>query len=71
MLSGPISFLLASDNFETTLEEVLTENVTKNVANRERALRRYSQDHADLARAENNLSSSQADNCQPNVGNGD
>ena len=38
MLSGPISFLLASDNFETTLEEVLTENVTKNVANRERAL---------------------------------
>jgi transcriptional regulator with XRE-family HTH domain len=38
MLSGPISFLLASDRFETTLEEVLTENVTKNVANRERAL---------------------------------
>jgi transcriptional regulator with XRE-family HTH domain len=38
VLSGPISFLLASDNFETTLEEVLTENVTKNVANRERAL---------------------------------
>jgi len=38
MLSGPISFLLASDNFEATLEEVLTENVTKSVANRERAL---------------------------------
>lgn len=38
VLSGPISFLLASDNFEATLEEVLTENVTKNVANRERAL---------------------------------
>src|SRR5271154_464464 len=38
ILSGPISFLLASDNFDTTLGEVLTENVTKNVANRERAL---------------------------------
>ena len=38
MLSGPISSLLASDKFEATLEEVLTENVTKNVANRERAL---------------------------------
>jgi transcriptional regulator with XRE-family HTH domain len=38
ILSGPISFLLASDNFETTLEEVLTENVTKNVANRSKAL---------------------------------
>jgi len=38
VLSGPISFLLASDNFEATLEEVLTENVTKNVINRERAL---------------------------------
>jgi transcriptional regulator with XRE-family HTH domain len=38
VLSGPISFLLASDNFEATLEEVLTENVTKNVVNRERAL---------------------------------
>ena len=38
VLSGPISFLLASDSFETTLEEVLTENVTKNVADRERAL---------------------------------
>ncbi|MDF2120298.1 helix-turn-helix domain-containing protein [Roseiarcaceae bacterium H3SJ34-1] len=38
VLSGPISFLLASKNFETTLEEVLTENVTKSVANRQRAL---------------------------------
>ena len=38
VLSGPISFLLASDNFESTLEEVLTENVTKDVVNRERAL---------------------------------
>ena len=38
VLSGPISFLLASQNFEATLEEVLTENVTKNVANRQRAL---------------------------------
>src|ERR1700736_3006822 len=27
IISGPISFLLASDNFDTTLEEVLTENV--------------------------------------------
>jgi transcriptional regulator with XRE-family HTH domain len=38
VLSGPISFLLASDNFQVTLEEVLTENVTKSVADRERAL---------------------------------
>lgn len=38
VLSGPISFLLASDHFDTTLEEVLTENVTKNVANRAKAL---------------------------------
>jgi transcriptional regulator with XRE-family HTH domain len=38
ILSGPISFLLASENFEKTLQEVLTENVTKNVANRSRAL---------------------------------
>src|ERR1700722_13893344 len=38
VLSGPISLLLASDTFMPTLEEVLTENVTKNVANRERAL---------------------------------
>jgi transcriptional regulator with XRE-family HTH domain len=38
MLSGPISFLLASDHFQDTLQEVLTENITKNVVNRERAL---------------------------------
>jgi transcriptional regulator with XRE-family HTH domain len=38
MLSGPISFLLASDQFQTTLADVLTENVTRNVANRQRAL---------------------------------
>jgi transcriptional regulator with XRE-family HTH domain len=38
MLSGPVSFLLASDSFETSLQEILTENVTKNVANRARAL---------------------------------
>ena len=38
MLSGPISFLLVSESFETTLEEVLTENITKSVANRQRAL---------------------------------
>jgi transcriptional regulator with XRE-family HTH domain len=38
VLSGPISLLLASDNFMPTLEEVLTENVTKTVANREHAL---------------------------------
>jgi len=38
VLSGPISVLLASENFLLTIEEVLTENVTKTVANRERAL---------------------------------
>jgi hypothetical protein len=38
MLSGPISFLLASDQFQETLQDVLTENITKNVVNRERAL---------------------------------
>jgi len=38
VLAGPISFLLASDNFEGTLEEVLQENVTQNVADRDRAL---------------------------------
>jgi transcriptional regulator with XRE-family HTH domain len=38
VLSGPISVLLASDEFMATIEEVLTENVTKTVANRERAL---------------------------------
>ena len=38
VLSGPISVLLASNNFLVTIEEVLTENVNKDVANRERAL---------------------------------
>ena len=37
MLSGPISFLLASNDFQTTLEEVLLENVTNVVANPARA----------------------------------
>jgi transcriptional regulator with XRE-family HTH domain len=36
-LSGPISFLLASDDFQATLEEVLTESITSTVANPERA----------------------------------
>jgi len=34
MLSGPISFLLVSDQFQGTLEEVLTENNTNDVINR-------------------------------------
>src|SRR3954471_24888149 len=38
ILSGPISFLLASDDFQATLQEVLTENITKGVANPARAL---------------------------------
>lgn len=38
VLSGPISFLLASDKFDATLEEVLAENVTRDVANRAKAL---------------------------------
>jgi transcriptional regulator with XRE-family HTH domain len=38
MLSGPISFLLASDDFQVALREVLTENITKAVINPERAL---------------------------------
>src|SRR5262245_42498670 len=37
MLSGPISFLLASDDFQATLQEVLTENITEAVANPTRA----------------------------------
>jgi transcriptional regulator with XRE-family HTH domain len=37
-LSGPISFLLASDNFETILEQVLIENVPPDLENREHAL---------------------------------
>jgi transcriptional regulator with XRE-family HTH domain len=38
MLSGPISFLLASDDFQSALEDVLTENVTDAVANPARAM---------------------------------
>jgi transcriptional regulator with XRE-family HTH domain len=38
ILSGPISFLLASDSFEIILEKMLIENITSNVTNRERAL---------------------------------
>src|SRR6185437_3900319 len=38
VLAGPISFLLASDNFEATLEEVLTENVGDDVPDRRRFL---------------------------------
>jgi transcriptional regulator with XRE-family HTH domain len=37
VFSGPISFLLASDDFQDTLEEVLQENITEAVANQERA----------------------------------
>jgi transcriptional regulator with XRE-family HTH domain len=37
VFSGPISFLLASDDFQDTLEEVLRENITEAVANPERA----------------------------------
>lgn len=38
VLAGPISFLLASDNFEPTLERVLTESIGDDVPDRERAL---------------------------------
>lgn len=38
VLAGPISFLLASDNFEPTLEKVLTESTGDDVPNRARAL---------------------------------
>jgi transcriptional regulator with XRE-family HTH domain len=38
VLAGPISFLLGSDNFEAILEQVLTESITEDVPNRERAL---------------------------------
>jgi transcriptional regulator with XRE-family HTH domain len=38
VLAGPISFLLASADFQNTLQDVLTENITKNVANRAHAL---------------------------------
>jgi transcriptional regulator with XRE-family HTH domain len=37
-LSGPISFLLASEAFEQTLEQVLTESVGEDVPDRQRAL---------------------------------
>jgi transcriptional regulator with XRE-family HTH domain len=37
ILSGPISFLLASDDFQSALHEVLIENITKSVANPVRA----------------------------------
>ncbi|HUB95146.1 MAG TPA: helix-turn-helix transcriptional regulator [Stellaceae bacterium] len=37
ILSGPISFLLASDDFQATLEEALTENITKAVVAPDRA----------------------------------
>jgi transcriptional regulator with XRE-family HTH domain len=43
MLSGPISFLLASDDFLDALHEVLTENITKAVANPRRARNDVSQ----------------------------
>ncbi|HEY2554620.1 MAG TPA: helix-turn-helix transcriptional regulator, partial [Candidatus Cybelea sp.] len=38
VLAGPISFLLASDNFERTLERVLIESIGDDVPDRERAL---------------------------------
>ena len=38
VLAGPISFLLASDNFEATLEQVLTESIGEDVPDRRRAL---------------------------------
>src|SRR5215469_7816732 len=38
VLAGPISYLLASDRFEATLEEVLRESVPERLATRKRAL---------------------------------
>ena len=38
VLSGPISFLLGSDNFEGTLEQVLRESIPDDLANRNKAL---------------------------------
>jgi transcriptional regulator with XRE-family HTH domain len=38
VLAGPVSFLLASDQFATTLDEVLRESVPDGVAHRERTL---------------------------------
>jgi transcriptional regulator with XRE-family HTH domain len=36
--AGPLSFLLASDDFQETLQDVLTESITKNTPERARAL---------------------------------
>jgi transcriptional regulator with XRE-family HTH domain len=38
VLAGPISFLLASDNFEATLEHVLAESIGEDIPDRKRAL---------------------------------
>jgi transcriptional regulator with XRE-family HTH domain len=38
VLAGPISFLLASDNFEATLESVLVESISDDVPDRKRAV---------------------------------
>lgn len=38
VLAGPISFLLSSDAFEATLESVLTESISDDVLDRQRAL---------------------------------
>lgn len=38
VLAGPISFLLASDSFEATLDQVLRESVSDDVPNRKRTL---------------------------------
>ncbi len=38
VLSGPISFLLASDNFLPALQNALTENISRDVANRAQSL---------------------------------
>jgi len=38
VLAGPISYLLASDGFDQTLEEVLRESVPEHLATRQRAL---------------------------------
>jgi hypothetical protein len=38
VLSGPISFLLASDNFLPALQNALSENISRDIANRTQAL---------------------------------
>jgi len=38
VLAGPISFLLASDQFEATLEHVLSESISEHVPDRKRSL---------------------------------